>query len=224
MSFRAQLQKAIVDNGGAYRGDLTRTVTHLIASAPQGKKYQYAEQWEIRVVSLSWLKDSLDRGMVLDGSLYHPTLPVSEQGKGAWNREAKAHVQLGKRARDEKTIHEPPRKLRRTASAKLGSQSQDLWANIMGGGFDTGPEEPISLRTSQSLPALKPVILEPKSFITDIATEDGDLGLHQKQDRKSPDTLSRTQHGYFSAKRFFMSGFPSNKVTNTLICRFGRSN
>ena len=99
MTLRAQLQDSIITHGGDYRGDLTKNVTHLIANVPEGKKYQYAEQWHVRVVSPRWIEDCLERGMVLEESLYHPTTPIEEQGKGAWNREAKAQV-LGKRPRD----------------------------------------------------------------------------------------------------------------------------
>lgn len=38
--------------------------------------------------------------MVLEESLYHPTISLEAQGKGAWNRKAKAQVQLRKRPRD----------------------------------------------------------------------------------------------------------------------------
>ncbi len=212
VKFRAQLQAAIAANGGEYRGDLTRIVTHLIANEPQGKKYEYALQWEVKVVSLKWLKDSLERGMILDETLYRPTMSVSEQGRGAWNREAKAQTHLGKRTRDKRPVQEPPRKLRRTASAKLGSQTDTMWGDIVGGGFETGSEPEIPLRTSQSLPTLKPAVLEPKSFITEGDPEQANPATEQKWAERSLTTLRESRHDWFSGKTFFICGFSSKKV------------
>jgi DNA replication regulator DPB11 len=212
VAFRAQLQDHIIAHGGDYRGDLTKSVTHLIANAPEGKKYQYAEQWHVRVVSLRWFKDCLNRGMVLEESLYHPTLPLEEQGKGAWNRDARTQVQLGKRARDEKPPQEVPRKLRRTASSKLGSQSEDLWGDIMGGGFDTrlDPEQPV--RLSKSHPEGKSVVLEPESFITEDVGIDNDSGTLRNRDQRPLKAPSEIYLGYFSAQAFLVHGFPPKNV------------
>ena len=212
MKFRAQLQAAIATNGGEYRGDLTRTVTHLIANGPEGKKYEYAQQWEVRVVSLRWLKDSLERGMVLDESLYHPTTPTNEQGKGAWNRAAKVQTQLGKRTRDEKTVQELPRKLRRTASAKLGSQTDAMWGDIVGGGFEPGPEPQTTLRPSQSLPTLRPAVLEPESFIAEGEPQEANPATEQKEARRSLSTHRENRQDWFSGKTFFVCGFSPKKV------------
>ncbi|EXJ94206.1 hypothetical protein A1O1_02599 [Capronia coronata CBS 617.96] len=156
LSFRAQLQRNVVENGGEYTGDLTKDVTHLIAAKPEGKKYEYGMQWQKKVVSLKWYKDSLDRGMQLDETLYHPTIPVAEQGVGAWNRRVQRSPQLGKRAREDDSAPEPSRKLRRTASAKLGGQSQDLWTDIVAGaGFEAKPAERPQLKPSVSMPAIR---------------------------------------------------------------------
>jgi DNA replication regulator DPB11 len=113
VTFLAWLQERIITYGGDYRENLTKDVTHLIANAPEGKKYRYAEQWHIRVVSLCWFKDCLDRGMVMEESLYHPF----EEREKARNREAKAKALLGQRLRDENLIQEAPRKRRRTAGS-----------------------------------------------------------------------------------------------------------
>ncbi|KAJ9602940.1 protein kinase activating protein dpb11 [Cladophialophora chaetospira] len=156
LSFRAQLQKNVKDNGGDYTGDLTKDVTHLIANKPEGKKYEYGMQWQKKVVSLKWYKDSLERGMQLDEALYHPTVPASEQGVGAWNRKPRKSPQLGKRSREDNTGSEPSRKLRRTASARLGSQSQDMWSDIVGGvGFETASSGRPPLKPSKSMPGLR---------------------------------------------------------------------
>jgi hypothetical protein len=110
VAFRAHLRESIIAHGGDYRGELTKNVTtHLIANAPEGEKYQHAEQWDIRVVSLCWFKDCLDRGMVLDENLYHPTMSCSLK-RAARGEEAKAKVLLGKRPRGE---NPPPKALRK---------------------------------------------------------------------------------------------------------------
>ncbi|EXJ55681.1 hypothetical protein A1O7_08610 [Cladophialophora yegresii CBS 114405] len=154
--FRAQLQKNVKENGGEYTGDLTKDVTHLIAAKPEGKKYEYGMQWQKKVVSLKWYKDSLERGMQLDETLYHPTLPVTEQGVGAWNRKQRPSPQLGKRAREETIGAEPSRKLRRTASVRLGSQNQGMWSDIVGGaGFEATTDGRPRLKPSISMPSLR---------------------------------------------------------------------
>ncbi|KAF1834687.1 hypothetical protein BDW02DRAFT_568799, partial [Decorospora gaudefroyi] len=88
------------------------------------------------VVSLEWLEQSVERGMVLDEALYKPTMPVHERGQGAWDRTLPTSPALGKRTRDARDA-EPSqalnpfrRKLRRSASTRMGSQSQALWAGI----------------------------------------------------------------------------------------------
>jgi hypothetical protein len=111
---RAWLKKSITTHGGDYRGALTKDVTHLIANAPTGKKYEHAERWHIRVVSLCWFKDCIDRGMVVDESPYHP---FEEQEK-AQNREAKAEALLRKRPRYENSIQEAPQKRWRTTAPR----------------------------------------------------------------------------------------------------------
>lgn len=132
LDFRTELAKNIAKNGGQYTGDLTKDVTHLIAFVPQGKKYEYAGAWGIKVVSIKWYKDTLDRGMQLDESLYHPTMAPETQGRGAWNRRSPDSSKLGKRQRDDPPAQEPSRKFRRAASARFSSQQNDMWSDIVG--------------------------------------------------------------------------------------------
>jgi DNA replication regulator DPB11 len=156
LSFRAQLQQDVQENGGEYTGDLTKDVTHLIAARPEGKKYEYGIQWQKKVVSIQWYRDTRARGMQLDESLYHPTLPAHQQGVGAWNRRAQPESQLGKRTREEIVGPEPPRKLRRTASARLGSQTDSMWTDIVNvPDEESSIEERPRLKPSISMPALR---------------------------------------------------------------------
>lgn len=208
LTFRAQLQKAVTDNGGSYTGDLTKSVTHLIAAGPEGKKYQYATQWQMKVVSLKWLKDSLDRGMQLEETLYHPTTAKDDQGRGAWNREAKMLYQLGKRVREEQAAPEPARKLRRSISAKLSSQTDDLWDDIVGrGSFQstTGDRQP--LRPSKSMPTINPDVQETETFVeTDV------IGHNQYQVPENPPRITSIKHGFFDNKYFCLHGFDSRQL------------
>lgn len=107
-----------------YNPDLTRDVTHLVAVAPTGKKYQFARKHKIPVVLPEWLKDSMERGMALDEDCYNPLLPREKIGVGA--RPAKAAVQT------EVQHFNGKRKIRKATQEKLGGLSQGLWEDIVG--------------------------------------------------------------------------------------------
>lgn len=95
----------------------------------------------MKIVSLEWLQQSLERGMVLDEALYNPTLPVEERGREAWVRLENPSPALGKRTRDAEQpqpLNSNRRKLRRAASTKLGFQGDALWADITTPSFDQG--------------------------------------------------------------------------------------
>lgn len=130
---RLTVSESITRNGAEYHGDLTKSVTHLIAAKPQGKKYNYACQWKIRIVSPEWLQDSISRGMVLDEDLFNPNMPQEERGRGAWNREVLQNKDRKRSVDGEAapSFKAPGRKkLRRTASLKVGSQNERIWADI----------------------------------------------------------------------------------------------
>ncbi|KAF1357465.1 hypothetical protein EJ07DRAFT_167640 [Lizonia empirigonia] len=138
---RKYIQETVDLNGAEYHGDLTKNVTHLIAAAPTGKKYEHAVNWRMKIVSLEWFEQSLERGMVLEETLYNPTFPTEERGKDAWIRMENPSPALGKRTRDaEQPQPSNPhrRKLRRAASTKLGFQSDALWAGITTPSFEQG--------------------------------------------------------------------------------------
>ncbi|KAK5117813.1 hypothetical protein LTR85_008788 [Meristemomyces frigidus] len=130
---RSHISDTAKSNGAEYHPDLTKAVTHLIAAAPQGAKYTHAKSWGISIVSLKWLDDSIQRGLALEEALYDPVLPVEEQGRGAFRTEPKPRTSLGKRTRESESQgaeEAGKRKLRRTASTRLHSQSQDMWQGI----------------------------------------------------------------------------------------------
>ncbi|OCL05394.1 BRCT domain-containing protein, partial [Glonium stellatum] len=143
---RQYISDTVEKHGAAYHGDLTKSVTHLMAAAPGGKKYEYARNWGVKIVALEWFQDSIERGMVLEEKCYDPIIPKEERGKGAWNRAAISTVALGKRGRVLDRVApaidaNPKRKLRRTASTKLGSQNGSIWADITAGGPPTKNDE-----------------------------------------------------------------------------------
>ncbi|KAI5296261.1 hypothetical protein KEM52_004816 [Ascosphaera acerosa] len=154
VTFRQELETRLTQNGATFQRDLTRDVTHLIAKAPTGKKYEYAGLWGVKVVTLKWVEDSLARGMFLDERRYHPSLPEEKQGEGAWVRslslpplQPPSEVAQGAGVTDKHSdsaaaaaaakrptsvvLPQRARKIRRVASMKLGSQTDDLWGAIM---------------------------------------------------------------------------------------------
>ena len=132
MVYRKALEDLINANGGEYRGNLTKDVTHLVAMEPSGAKYTYASHWGIKTVAVEWLEQSVERGMILEENLFNLLLPVAERGQGAWNHESTSSTSL-KRAQQGDSGPQNARKLRRTASARLSSTNSGLWTDIFGG-------------------------------------------------------------------------------------------
>jgi DNA replication regulator DPB11 len=196
LPFRARLHQNVIENGGTYTGDLTRDVTHLIARKPEGKKYEYGMQWQKKIVTLQWYKETLERGMQLEESTYHPTVPQDEQGRGAWNRTTQSSPNPSKRARADQQGPEPARKLRRIASARLHSQTDNMWSDLTGvhaGSLDV-PTTRATLKPTQSMPDLR-----------DAST---DLGPN-KDSRKDS---FRGDAQIFTAKYFAVQGFPPDRA------------
>ena len=132
---RNYISSTVEAQGAMYHGDLTKHVTHLIAAAPQGAKYTHAMQWGINVVSAQWFKESLVRGMALDESLYDPRVAATEQGRGAFRQSFQPRTSLGKRGAEEDVQSVAAgglgrKKLRRTISSRLETQSQDMLQDI----------------------------------------------------------------------------------------------
>ncbi|KAK0719074.1 BRCT domain-containing protein [Apiosordaria backusii] len=175
---RQEIANLVEANGGRYTGDLVKDVTHLVAQRPEGKKYQASKRWGQHTVSVEWVRDSVERGMILDEKYYDPVLPPEERGVGAWNRERAQHAAPGKRLRENAVAQEDgKRKLRKTASMKLNSQRDNLWGDILGMGkppqpesapaepFETTPQQP-ALSTSVQLVPQPPLSGPAKSMDT----------------------------------------------------------
>lgn len=195
LSFRAHLQQNVLENGGEYTGDLTKDVTHLIAARPSGKKFEYGTQWQKKVVSIRWYKDTLQRGMQLDETSYHPTIPDEEQGVGAWNKSARTAIsQTAKRHREETSGLEPPRKMRRTISARLNSQNDDMWSDIVGN--DKGSTAEVTEKQIQ------------------VAKSESDLRRPHEARRQSegPSTSKASTSQAFTGRYFVIQAFTSDKT------------
>ena len=131
---RDSIATKITENGALYTGDLTRRCSHLIVNKPEGKKFTAAKSWGVRTVTLAWLDQSIDRGLILEETKYDPLFPAEEQGRDAWIRRDKKRPSVGKRSRSTAVDgqQEGARKLRKTASMKLSSQQNNLWGDILG--------------------------------------------------------------------------------------------
>jgi hypothetical protein len=137
---RQHIIEKIRNNGAHYHGDLTREVTHLIVAKPKGAKYDRAKSWSIKTVSLKWLDESLERTMAVDESLYHPLMPLEDQGQGAFVRGYQRPPVTGKRQRQESATETKEetgkRKMRRTTSAKLADHSQNMMTSFLSHGVE----------------------------------------------------------------------------------------
>ena len=219
MAYRKELEDLIINNGGQYRGNLTKEVTHLIAKVPAGPKYTYAGQWGIKTVSVEWLEQSIERGMILEENLFHLLLPASERGQNAWIRKTGSISPLGKRERDDSgPVH--PRKLRRTASAKLNSQTHGLWTDIAAAGTEIQGVKSYEWADEQKPGEGHAVLVksgaQPSSSIVKVGTQQGERSDVEK---KSIWDLSRPgqDEGMFQGKTFFVHGFNEKQVRDLMM-------
>lgn len=220
MGFRDRLRELVEGNGGEFRRDLTRSVTHLVAREAEGQKFRFASLWDIKAVSIKWLVDSVERGMALEETLYHPSLPQERQGVGAWNRVVGRPGVLEKRARSMAAASasgaQRPRKLRRVASVKLGDQTEGIWTDIVGN------DQSVDGSMSMGPPAVpgassRPVIQEAKSFASDTT-------LFDRQGSASESVqVQQTEQprGMWHESRFVIHGFTAKQVrvpTSLALC------
>ncbi|KAL4998688.1 BRCT domain-containing protein [Aspergillus recurvatus] len=211
MNLRNYIRNNAQLHGAAFRKDLTKQVTHLIARTAGGEKYKYATQWNVKVVALKWFIDSIERGMILEETLYHPLLPEEQQGVGAWKRSLPAVKP--KPQETESSSGARPRKLRRIASAKLGDQNENIWGDIIGMGFETAEPRP-SREERQAANEQKQknasVIQIAKSF----ASETTFPPQSQTREPTAEPVVDR-RNGFLDGCFFLIHGFTS-KQTNLL--------
>lgn len=184
-------------------------MTHLIAAVPAGKKFEFALQWNVKVVSLEWLTDSMERRMALDEKLYDPKLPQEERGKGAFKKLPAETTPLGKRMRIAAADDgEGKRKLRRTASTKLGSQSSAIWVEITTGSFSTKPEEDDLWQDLKSDGLVSNQVVSALSK-TEIRKT---TSLDQLDGSAEPRSQSKRNTGFFEGRIIYVYGFDRVKT------------
>lgn len=193
-------------------------MTHLIAFACEGNKYQFAIQWGIKVVSLKWLEDSIERSMALDETLYDPLLPIEKQGIGAWDRSKPTVVERMAKPPASLSHRLPPRtrKLRKVASLKLGGQTEGIWSAIVPNpSTATESNDNSQYDGSQHLTAASlQTLLDTKSF----ASETTVPGRHDSVSRESKPPLAAKakeapSKGFWDNSRFYITGFTAEQVS-----------
>lgn len=219
VAYRKDLEELINGNGGEYRGNLTKDVTHLVARVPSGTKYTYAGEWGSKIVSVEWLMQSLERGMILDEKLYNLLLPEAERGQNAWIHKTASITSLGKRAHDEVAAPKRSRKLRRTASAKLNSQNVGLWTDIVSGGTEVEEKRVAEWddkeRDDGHGGMLKTPKAEPDSEVLGVREfmNPTDSNQIKPQAVEVLDTARvGRMEGLFQGQRFFLHGFKERQV------------
>ncbi|KAF1847023.1 uncharacterized protein K460DRAFT_51934 [Cucurbitaria berberidis CBS 394.84] len=218
---RRYIQETVDKNGAEYHGDLTKSVTHLIAATPSGKKYEHALNWTLKIVSLEWFEQSIERGMMLDEALYHPTMPIEERGNGAWDRRQYPSPTLGKRTRDaapSQPLNPFRRKLRRSASTKMGTQSEALWAGITAASLerqqDDGEDwtEDVSAKQDSTRASTPTTHVQGPSVHQDVAPIDADPLDARSPTLPQPPDNENSQDGLFEGRLVCPHGFDNEKT------------
>lgn len=209
LASRQYFRSTAISNGAEFTKDLTKNVTHLIARSPEGQKYKFATTWNIKVVTAKWFNDSIERGMVLEETLYHPLLSEEQQGVGAWNRTLPAPK--GKPQSNDDSTNPRPRKLRRIASAKLGDQNEGIWGDIVGTGFDNsepkGPKNDGQNPGNPLPPKAVSVIQVPKSFVSESTFAEAQESYRQPSESTTDDA-----NGFLHGRYFLIHGFSQKQV------------
>ncbi|PGH27660.1 hypothetical protein AJ80_00674 [Polytolypa hystricis UAMH7299] len=213
MAFRTHVQQTVTAHGAEFRRDLTKSATHLIARTAEGEKYKFAKLWNISVVSVKWLEDCLERGMVLEEILYDPSLPPEQQGIGAWNRSAA--VAPVKRQEQSVPNAQRTRKLRRVASTKLGDHQEDIWTDIVGGDSLASFRQSDSEQRHEVQSGFRPrlIVQETKSFASETTLAD----RHGAPSQEMPPPAARgvtaeIPRGLWFGCRFLINGFSQNQT------------
>ncbi len=200
---RNAISTRVEEEGATYHGDLTKVVTHLVAAVPQGKKYAAARSWGIAVVSQKWYDDSLLRGMALDERMYDPLMPEEDQGKGAFRLVANPRTSLGKRGTsgNPESATDAKKRLRRSTSTRLESQSQDMWQDLSAQTVDVDRTE-VDQWTEREGPVTQIVLKEPP--------------MARRSISQFPDRTKEDLEGLFSSIHILLHGFDSQRTERLL--------
>ncbi|KAI1435133.1 hypothetical protein GGR50DRAFT_658680 [Xylaria sp. CBS 124048] len=204
---RAMIEHKVNSNGGIYVADLSRRVTHLIVAKPEGKKYAAARRWDVRCVTIEWLHDSVERGMILNEACYDPTLPPEEIGKDAWSRRDTRQIILGKRSREGSAALSEAgrRKLRKSASMRMNSQNNDIWGDIL----NQSAGEPS--RPDRSSTPATPVLANSVSSDIENSRPKAQPAIPSIAPQSGNITWPAADKGVFTSCRFYVYGFPEPK-------------
>lgn len=176
----------------------------------------------MKIVSLEWFTQSLERGMVLEEGLFHPTLPIEQQGIGAWDRSQPMSPTLGKRTRGEEgslALNPFRRKLRRSASTKMGTQSDALWAGITAASTDVQHNDEDDWTDSsivikkndmqRNSPAARPRPLETPTIDEETSTYSDPVAVR----KRAPEPAAGNMNGgIFQGRVICPYGFDGKKV------------
>jgi DNA replication regulator DPB11 len=176
----------------------------------------------MKIVSLEWFEQSLERGMVLDEARYNPTMPVEQRGQGAWDRREFPSPAAGKRAREteqSQALNPFRRKLRRSASTKMGSQSEALWAGITAVSLERQHDDrddwTEGILHNQNTPQEHTPTMraqDAKTSVADVSSDaDPACDPHQPPVRSIP-LNSNVATGLFEGRIVFPHGFDEEKV------------
>lgn len=160
--------------------------------------------------------------MVLDEAFYNPTIPVEQRGQGAWDRREFSSPAPGKRAREaepSQALNPFRRKLRRSASTRMGSQSAELWAGITAATserqHDDGDDWTEDLFDKQDTPREHTPAMDPQesTIPENGAPLDGDPAYGPRP-AALPSLPSKNDvaHGVFEGRIVFPHGFDEEKV------------
>ncbi|KAH6568608.1 hypothetical protein BASA60_008564 [Batrachochytrium salamandrivorans] len=64
---RHEIEQRVMELGGAFTLVLSKDCTHLICISPSGRKYEFAREWQLEIVSTEWLNECCkQRGRVME--------------------------------------------------------------------------------------------------------------------------------------------------------------
>lgn len=216
----------VTSHGAEYHPDLTRKVTHLIAALPDGRKYEFARQWEIKIVSPRWLFHSIRRGMALDEKYYDPILPEEKIGFEAMPVAAVAvkSEDAGKSAISSRTLAEDisqagRRKLREDVTRKIEGHSQSIWDDIMSQASNTKThrrDEWDESRECELTRGDSVKVRRKRRRVEDDEDDQSSRGEEEKENTLGPLPqilpLERADGGMFNSQNFCVYGFEEGKV------------
>ena len=170
-------------------------------------------EWDLPCVSLEWMYESIERGMILDEKLYSPSVPKEQRGRNAWIRHNETDTHLGKRQRpkqdaeaDGQDLGPSRRKLRRTASSKTNQQSSTIWKDI-------GSYSVHSRQSSELVPQVARSISMPKPSFDQHSTVPERSAVAASANASGDHSPSRKLGtGLLVGRAFFIHGFPARKA------------